>query len=95
MSDAIQEAIDTLTELKRLHQLNFELIEELNTASQWILDNNINVPNKERIRSLLGKSLALLKEIQSEPTTEILVVKKLTDGFLQRNPNDKDFTESS
>ena len=70
MSDALQEVIDTLSELKRLHQLNFELLEQLNIVCQWIIDAHLCIPNEEKMRSLLGKSLILLNEIQAdEPKT--------------------------
>ena len=82
MSDLMQEAIDTLTELKRMHQLNFELIEQLNIICQWIVDNNIKVPNEDALRSLVGKSLSLITEIQvDEPKilTYNISRRKVTD----------------
>lgn len=65
LSDTIQEIITTLTELKRMHQLNFELLEQLNVTCQWILDNKISIPNQEHLHALLCKSFALLNEIQN------------------------------
>jgi hypothetical protein len=63
----IQVAIETLKELKRMHQLNLELLEQLNVTCQWIIDNNIQVSDEEHMSSLLNKSLTLLNEIYSKP----------------------------
>lgn len=87
MSDAIQQAIGTLTELKRLHQLNFELIEQLNISCQYIVDNNIKVPNESHLRSLVSKSLALIAELQGK-TPKTLIYKKIgTDEFSHEPQN--------
>jgi hypothetical protein len=80
LSDLLQEAIDTLTELKRLHQLNFELIEHLNIACQYIVDKQIKVPNESYLRSLVAKALALIAEIQAD-TPKTLIYKKLPTIF--------------
>jgi hypothetical protein len=87
LSDAIQETINVLSELKRLHQLNFELLEQLNVTCQWILDNHIAVPNEEKMRSLLGKSLTLLSEIHTD-VPDVLILRKLTDE--RKHPNETD-----
>lgn len=93
MSDAIQEVIDTLNELKRLHQLNFELLEQLNVVCQGILDDHICVPNEEKMRSLLGKSLMLLNEIRTDaPAVLLLQYKKLTDEKKQHFTADEEET---
>jgi hypothetical protein len=78
LSNAIQETIDALSELKRLHQLNFELLEQLNVACQWIIDSHLCIPNEEKMRSLIGKSLILLNEIQADEP-KVLQYQKLAD----------------
>jgi hypothetical protein len=92
LSDAIQETIDTLNELKRLHQLNFELLEQLNVVCQWMLDNYIHVPDEEKMRSLLGKSLTLLREIQAD-TPQIILYQKLADKKKQTYGTDEEEPE--
>lgn len=93
MSNVIQEVIDTLNELKRLHQLNFELLEQLNVVCKWILDNHICVPNEEKMRSLLGKSLTLLNEIRTDaPAVLLLQYKKLADEKKQPFRTDEEGT---
>jgi hypothetical protein len=66
-SDIIAETIDTLTELKRMYQLNLELLEQLGVACGWLLDNKIPIPNRDTICSLLVKARMLLDEIYSPP----------------------------
>ncbi len=83
-SDMLGEIINTLQELRRMHQLNFELLEELNVACAYLLENHASLPNQEKLASLLSKAMTLLKEINTEP---------LSDEFLQRKKSDKDFTE--
>lgn len=83
MSDPIQEAITTLSELKRLHQLNFELLEELNITCQWLIGSNFDIPNKEHLKSLLGKSLSLLNEVNSN-TPQLLQYQKIADEKKQQ-----------
>jgi hypothetical protein len=79
----LTEIIDTLGELKRMHQLNLELMEQLDVTCGWLLDNNIQVPNHEHFLSLLIKARTLLKEIYARTSS---------DGILQRKKSDKDFT---
>jgi len=64
LSDVIQQTIDALTEIKRMQQLNFELLEQLNVACQYIVDTKIEIPNEEHLGSLLKKSMALIDELQ-------------------------------
>ncbi len=93
MSDVIQEVVDTLNELKRLHQLNFELMEQLNVVCQWILDNHISIPDDGKMRSLLGKSLTLLTEIRTDvPNVLILRSQKLADEKKQHIETDEEGT---
>ena len=92
MSDSLQEVIDTLSELKRLHQLNFELLEQLNITCQWMIDAHVCIPNEEKMCSLLGKSLTLLSEIHAD-TPKVLQYQKLTDEKKQHIETDEDETE--
>jgi hypothetical protein len=74
----ISQIISSLTELKRMYQLNSELLEQLAVTCDFIKENGIHVPNEEKFCSLLNKTYALLSEIQAdEPKT--LVYKKLSD----------------
>ena len=91
MSDALVEIIGTLKELKRMHQLNFELLEQLNVICKWILDNHIPIPNEEHMTSLLHRSLTLLTEIQAD-TPKILQYQKLTDEKKHPLKTDEDET---
>lgn len=89
LSDSIQEIIDTLIELKRMHQLNFELLEQLNVTCQWIIANNFPIPDKEHMSSLLNKSFTLLNEIQAS-TPKTLQYQKLTDEKKQHFRTDEE-----
>ena len=82
----------TLDELERLHQLNFELLEQLNVVCGYLMTCHISVRDKERLASLLTKAMILLAEIQSE-TPKTLLYRKITDENLQRKRTDEDFTE--
>jgi hypothetical protein len=86
------EVIDTLIELKRLHQLNLELLEQLDVTCSWLLDNGIKLPNENKFHSLLIKARALLIEIQT--ATPKFSYQKLADETLQGKRTDGDFTES-
>ena len=65
LSDMLTEIIDTLAELKRMHQLNFELLEQLDVTCGYLLDNKVQVPNEELFLSLLIKCRSLLNEIEA------------------------------
>lgn len=75
----LSEAIETLQELKRMHQLNMELLEQFSVACDFILKSGIEVPNASMFASLLNKSMTLLNEIQAD-TPKILTYKKLSDA---------------
>jgi len=92
LSDLIQEAIETLNELKRMHQLNFELLEQLNVTSQWIIDNKVKIPNENQMTSLVGKALTLLNELHGE-TPKTLQYRKIADESLHGHQTDEEFTE--
>lgn len=83
-TDILTEIISTLQELKRMHQLNYELLEQLNVACGYFLENHIRMPNEEKLASLLTKATTLLEDMNSKPPS---------DGFLQHKKSDKDFTE--
>jgi hypothetical protein len=61
----LNEAIEIFSELKRLHQLNAELLEELYVSVEWLTKHNIPLPNSDTLLSLLSKSKSLLLEIQA------------------------------
>ena len=48
-----------------MYQLNFELLEQLEVTCQYIVDSGVQFPNREKMRSLLGKTLALYNEMNS------------------------------
>lgn len=75
-----------------MHQLNLELLEQLNVACGWILDNRITIPNSEHIASLLVKAKALLKEVQAEEP-RALQYQKLADEKKQHFRTDGEVTE--
>jgi hypothetical protein len=81
--DMMTEIIKTLSELKRMHQLNLELLEQLSVCCSWLMEHNIPIPNKATICSLLTKAKALISEIQTE----------ISDEFLHGDKSDEDFTE--
>jgi cytoplasmic iron level regulating protein YaaA (DUF328/UPF0246 family) len=67
-----------------MHQLNLELLEQLDVACGWILDNHITIPNSSLLASLLAKAKALLRELQStEP--KIMQYQKLSDKSCHSN----------
>jgi len=72
-----------------MHQLNLELLEQLDVACGWILDKHITIPNSEQIASLLVKAKALLKEIQAEEP-RVLQYQKLADEKKQHIRADED-----
>lgn len=85
----LQEVIEALQELERLHQLNIELLEQLDVACGWLLDNHIQLPNASTFCSLLTKSKALLKEIQAtEPKT--WQIAKIADEKKHLNRTDEE-----
>ena len=92
MSDPLIELRILIDEALKMHQLNFELLEQLNVVCSYLKENNIKLPNEEKFAGLLSKSVALLAEIQAK-TPKTLQYTKLSDEFLQRKKSDRDFTE--
>jgi len=86
--------IDTLQELERLHQLNSELLEQLNVICGWLLEHNIQIPDPELLLSLLQKAKALLKEIEADEP-KLLQYPKLADEKKQHLRTDEEGTEST
>jgi hypothetical protein len=64
----LREIASRLEELDRLHRLNLELMEQLDIACKFILKNIDQIPNAEKLRSLLSKADTLLTEIYSNNT---------------------------
>lgn len=93
LCDILSEAAKTLSELKRMHQLNYELIEQLNVTCQWIIDNKIEVPNADKLQSLIVKSVSLINGVQSETPT--FIYRKLADEKKHPFRTDEDETEPS
>jgi hypothetical protein len=82
----LDKVIETFSELKRLHELNTELLDELCVAIDWVFENEPQVPNAKILYSLLNKSRALLSEIQAD-TPKILQYKKLANESLHEPQN--------
>jgi len=83
----LQEAIETLEELKRLHQLNYELLEQLSVTCKWMIENQIQSPNLPLLCSLLSRADSLLAEIKAD-SPKLLVYQKLSDE--KKHPDDSD-----
>jgi hypothetical protein len=83
----LTEIIDTLTELKRMHQLNYELLEQLNVTCDYLLTHYPNLPNNKKLASLLSKSMSVLKEIKTN-SPKILVYQNLSDERKHRDDSD-------
>jgi hypothetical protein len=88
----LTEIIDSLTELKRMYQLNAELLEQLAVTCDWLRKSGVSLPNESTFVSLLNKAMSLLNEIQSD-SPKTLVYHKLSDEFSQRKPSDDNYTE--
>jgi hypothetical protein len=83
----ITEITDTLQELQRLTQLNYELLEQLNVACGYLQELraiNIVLPNEEKFANLLSKAIALLAEIQAK-SPKMLQYQKLSDDSYHDN----------
>lgn len=84
-SDSLTEIISTLSELKRLHQLNLELLEQLNISCGWLLEHNISIPNAETLCSLLSRAKALVAEIEAD-TPKIMQYSPIRRKVTDENP---------
>jgi hypothetical protein len=97
MSENLREVRDTINEIINMHQLSLELLEQLDLTCGWLIDNDIQMPNREKFDLLLQKARNLLDEVCSSPS--IFRDQKITgDGFshghAKRRGDDK-FTEPS
>ena len=81
--------IETLQELERVHQLNLELLEQLDVVFEWIIKNDMPVPNREKLSSLLVKTHALLKQLYSS-SPQIMLYRKIADEKKQPFRTDED-----
>jgi hypothetical protein len=88
----LAEIIDTLNELERMHQLNYELLEQLNVACGYLRENKLSLPNGEKFANLLSKAMALLAEIQAK-APKMLQYQKLADERKQHFRTDGEVTE--
>ena len=67
----LSEVIDTLQELKRMHQLNMELLEQFSVTCGYLLKSGVQIPNARTFASLLNKAMFLLEEIKADEPTII------------------------
>jgi hypothetical protein len=82
-SSSLGTIIATLQDLERMHQLNLELLEQLNVTCAWLIEHNIPIPNMQTLLSLLGKTRALLAEIQADEPSLLqyqAIRRKVTDS---------------
>jgi hypothetical protein len=82
----------TMQELQRMHQLNIELLEQLEVACSFLLQNHVEVPNKRTFKSLLRKAWSLMDEIRADEIKDVQYTvsrRKVTDFG-----TDEDETES-
>jgi hypothetical protein len=91
LHDSFTEVIDSLAELKRMSQLNLELLEQLVVTCTWLRNSGIHLPNESVFDSLLNKTIALLNEIQADEP-KILQYKKLSDDWKHPNKSDGEVT---
>jgi len=84
--DSLTEIIQSLEELKGMHQLNYELLEQIDIIFGYFRENNIRLPNEEKLVGLLSKALALLSEIRSS-TPKTLLFHKLSDDSYHEASN--------
>lgn len=64
--DTITELADALATMKRMRQLNIELLEQLNVSCTWLLENKVQIPNSSTFASLLTKVTTLLDEMNAD-----------------------------
>lgn len=64
--DGLSDIIDTLSELKRMHQLSLELLEQLDVTCGWLLENKIHPPNEKQFYHLVNKTKVLFEELRAD-----------------------------
>ena len=74
----LSKIIDALQELERMHQLNLELLEQLDVVFEWIIKSDMPIPNGEKLSALFTKTEALLKELYFS-SSRTLAYRKLAD----------------
>jgi hypothetical protein len=90
----LTEIINSLTELKRMYQLNAELLEQLAVTCDWLRRSGVSLPNENAFFSLLNKAVALLNEIQAD-SPKVLIYQKLSDERKHPEESDGEVTEPS
>lgn len=88
----LSEVVETLQELRRMHQLNMELLEQFSIACDFLLKSGVTIPNASTFASLLNKSMVLLNEIQAD-TPKILQYKMLSDESYHDKKSDEKLPE--
>ncbi|HEX9262595.1 MAG TPA: hypothetical protein VF893_08730 [Candidatus Bathyarchaeia archaeon] len=84
--------VTTLQELERMHQLNLEMLEQLDVIFKCIIESDIPIPNSEKIISLLSRNQALLQELYSG-SPAILTYQKLSRRKVTPFRTDEDVPE--
>lgn len=79
-NNSLSEIIDALNEVKRLQQLNYELLEQLNVSCAYLLKNYPDSPNNEKLASLMTKAFTLLDEINDKDNIRRKVTDYKSDG---------------
>ena len=90
MADALTELREVITEAQMMHQLNLELIEELDITCKWLLETRIEFPNREKFVSMLNKIDALLNEIYSTHKMQYYYKVESADEKKQHSRTDGD-----
>jgi hypothetical protein len=85
--DYLTQFSDSISELKRMYQLNVELLEQLAITCDFIKRNKIPVPNEETFNSLLNKTTTLIDEIQAD---ELITLQYSVN---RHNPSDDSYHE--
>jgi len=86
----LSSVIQNLHELQRMHQLNLELLEQLGVFFQWVLDNKIAIPDKDKFESLLHRTQALMNELYSPNRPRILQYQEIADEKEQHFRTDEE-----
>lgn len=76
-----------------MHQLNLELLEQLSVFADWVVNTHMSIPNEDKLESLLHKTQALMKELYSTNSQNILQYQKLADEKKQHFKTDEDVPE--
>ena len=102
--NSLTEIVDSLSELKRMYQLNIELLEQLAVTLERQKTSGVHNPNEDTFNSLLNKTNTLQDEIQAdEPKILTYNINRRkvtdlreytgTDESLHGYKTDEDFTE--